>query len=141
MFKSDPKNPLKIKPQDLVDLKISASKITAGGVASNIAVAVQYIHHWLQGLGAVALYNLMEDAATAEISRTQLWQWLHHKVTLEDGRPMTEEIYQTIKTAEINKLPGGPEAYKASIRILDKLVLNPECSDFLTLLAYQELNG
>lgn len=134
------RNEVKVKAQDLVDLNIPQGKITGVGIASNITVAIQYMHHWLKGLGAVALYNLMEDAATAEISRTQLWQWLHHKVTLEDGRPMTEALYQSIKVAELEKLPGGPETYQASTKILDKLVLNPECADFLTLLAYEEIN-
>jgi malate synthase len=132
---------VKVKSRDLVDLKIAGGKITPAGVAANIAVAIQYIHHWLQGSGAVALYNLMEDAATAEISRSQLWQWLHQKVTLSDGRSFTEAVYQQIKADELLKLEGGAKAYQKATQLLDRLVMNQECADFLTLIAYQELAG
>jgi malate synthase len=139
--KSMKRQDVKVKGKDLTNLEIKGGKITKQGVASNIAVAVQYIHYWLTGSGAVALYNLMEDAATAEISRTQLWQWIHNTVVLDDGQLFNEARYQQIKNEELAKLPGGVALYEKSIKILDRLVLTQECADFLTLLAYQDLDG
>ncbi|MFX4721716.1 malate synthase A, partial [Acinetobacter baumannii] len=68
-------------------------KVTEAGLRNNISVALQYLNQWLLGNGAAAIFNLMEDAATAEISRAQLWQWVHRQATLEDGRPVTPELY------------------------------------------------
>lgn len=139
--KSVKRQDVKVKAKDLTNLEVRGGKITRQGVAANISVAIQYIHHWLMGAGAVALYNLMEDAATAEISRTQLWQWLHNQVTLDQGEKFDESLYHKIKNEEVAKLAGGMELYKKSCHILDRLVVTKECADFLTLLAYQELNG
>ena len=71
----------------------SAGDITEAGLRLNLKVGIQYLEAWLGGNGCVPLYNLMEDAATAEISRAQVWQWLHHKATLADGRPLTTRVY------------------------------------------------
>ena len=74
----------------------SAGDITEEGVRLNLKVGIQYLEAWLGGNGCVPLYNLMEDAATAEISRAQVWQWLHHSATLADGRPLTLALYGQI---------------------------------------------
>ncbi len=84
--KDKPLSSTTVNAADLINLTIDGGKVTVQGVLSNINVAVQYIDQWLNGLGAVALHNLMEDAATAEIARAQLWQWIHNHVTLDDGR-------------------------------------------------------
>src|SRR6185295_13249071 len=73
---------------ELLDLTVPDGKITEAGVRNNISVALQYLSAWLAGSGAVAIFNLMEDAATAEISRAQLWFWVHHRGVLDDGRPV-----------------------------------------------------
>jgi malate synthase len=98
----------------------------------------------LAGNGAAALYNLMEDAATAEISRTQVWQWLHKGVQLEDGKTFDVAIYQDLKAGEIEKIKQlvGPEAFgnkrfELAIQLFDDLVLSEEFKEFLTLPAYQ----
>ncbi len=93
-----------------------------------------------QGVGAVAINNLMEDAATAEISRAQLWQWLRHKARIDDGRLFDVDFYQKIMCEELEKL-GGKDKQKlgqASV-ILDKLILCPAMEEFLTLPAYEIL--
>jgi len=114
------------------------------GVRLNIRVGVQYIEAWLRGFGAVPLYNLMEDAATAEISRTQLWQWVHYGATLSDGRKVTSAMFEACLIDEMAKLrevlgsttyDGGkfPEA----IALFRRLVLAKELEAFLTLSAYR----
>jgi malate synthase len=128
-----------ITAHDLGSVFVPGGKITENGVRNNISVAIQYIAAWLQGNGAVAINNLMEDTATAEISRAQLWQWIHHRATLDDGRPVTATLYQQIRAEELNKLGGyqsGP-IWQAA-QILDRLVITDTFCDFLTQLAYHE---
>ena len=93
---------LSISQQDL--LEIPQGTITENGVRKNINVGILYIESWLQGVGAAAIYHLMEDAATAEISRTQLWQWLHKNAQLDDGQLFTKELYAQWKTEELEKI-------------------------------------
>ncbi len=128
--------------QKLLDTRIPGGKITEEGVRHNIRVAIQYMNCWLNGLGAVGLYNLMEDAATAEISRAQLWQWIHHKVPMDDGRVLTPDLYTRFRSEELDKL-GGPEKdrHKQVIELLDGLVLAKDFNEFLTLPAYQLLDS
>ncbi|WP_237275205.1 malate synthase A [Tenacibaculum ovolyticum] len=131
-----------IQEKDLVE--IPKGTITEEGVRKNINVGILYIESWLRGNGAAAIYNLMEDAATAEISRTQVWQWLHKNIQLEDGRVFTQEMYQQLKEEEIEKIKKyiGDTQYvngkfELAIQLFDKLVLNKEFVEFLTLPAYQ----
>src|SRR5262249_57777724 len=89
-------------------LAVPDGAITEGGLRTNIKVGVQYIAAWLGGLGAVPLYNLMEDAATAEISRAQVWQWIHHpRGVLSDGRKMTVELFRQLVDEEMARLRAG----------------------------------
>jgi malate synthase len=128
----------KVKAEHLIDFSVPGGKITEAGVRNNISVGLQYLAAWLSGSGAVAIFNLMEDAATAEISRSQLWQWLHKGATLEDGRPFTQELYTQLKQEELAKLAGMKNLEEAT-QLLDELVLQPEFKDFLTLPAYDRL--
>lgn len=129
-----------ITGDQLCDFQISGGKITEEGLRSNIRVAIQYMNHWLNGLGAVALYNLMEDAATAEISRAQLWQWIKHKAHLDDGRLITPELYTELRNQELEKLGGlNHGRHKEVVELLDGLVLGQEFSEFLTVPAYELL--
>ena len=81
-------------------------KRTEEGLRENIRVGVQYIEAWLRGRGAVPIYNLMEDAATAEISRAQVWQWIHLKAKLDDGREVTPEMFRTALEGEMERVKG-----------------------------------
>ncbi|HEX2060699.1 MAG TPA: malate synthase A, partial [Thermoanaerobaculia bacterium] len=119
-------------------LRLPEGAITEKGVRQNISVGIQYLAAWLGGSGAVPLYNLMEDAATAEISRTQLWQWIHHGATLDDGRRIDAALYERIRDEELAHL-GGSEHVTRAARIFDRLILADELADFLTLPAYEEL--
>jgi len=131
-----------VNAADLIE--IPTGTITEDGVKLNINVGILYIESWLRGHGAAAIYNLMEDAATAEISRTQVWQWLKYKVTLEDGTPFTEELYQSYLKEEIEKIKTlvGPARYDGgrfvdAEQLFDDLVRKDTFIDFLTLPAYE----
>ncbi|HEX6203439.1 MAG TPA: malate synthase A, partial [Thermoanaerobaculia bacterium] len=112
------------------------------GVRQNVSVALQYLDAWLAGTGAAAIANLMEDTATAEISRAQLWQWRHHGARLADGRVVDEALYTTVRDEELGKL-GGRETGRlgAAAELLDELVLGEDFVPFLTLVAYPRLVG
>lgn len=135
------KKDVNIRAEDLLDFQISGGKITEAGVVNNISVALQYLNYWLQGTGAAAIYNLMEDAATAEISRAQLWQWVHHEAILEDGRRLDASFYRMLRDQEVKRLGGiGKDRYTEVVELLDGLVLSEEFTDFLTIPAYVYLN-
>lgn len=127
-------------------LEIPVGTITEKGVRDNINVGILYIESWLNGKGAAALYNLMEDAATAEISRTQVWQWLHHNVRLDNGAEFNCDKYKQLRSEEIEKIKTlvGEDRFKngkfnLAIQLFDELVLSKEFKEFLTLTAYQYL--
>jgi malate synthase len=133
-----------VTASQLLDVSSAGAKITEQGIRTNINVALLYIESWLRGTGAAALHNLMEDAATAEISRAQLWQWLHHEgVFLDDGRSFNLEVYLRWEEEEMQLLL---EQFKKENRdvtylsnageILNRLVLSNDFEDFLTTVAY-----
>lgn len=124
-----------IHAADLLAIRVPNGAITEQGVRLNINVALQYLSAWLDGNGAVAIHNLMEDTATAEISRSQLWQWLHHNASLSDERPLTRDLYIQLRDEEIAKLDSTPSLIQAA-ELLDQLILNDQFIDFLTLIAY-----
>ncbi len=134
-----------VTPQDL--LEVPKGTITEEGVRTNINVGIQYVASWLSGRGAAPIYNLMEDAATAEISRAQLWQWIRHpKGILSDGRKITADIYEQLKKEELEKIKQeiGEEAYAGgrfdeAVQLFDNLILQDEFVDFLTLPGYEQL--
>ena len=110
---------------------------TEAGARENIRVAVQYLAAWLSGRGAVPLYNLMEDAATAEICRAQLWQWLRFEAPV-DGQPFTRDLFERWHREEVEALPDVPHLAEAS-RLVHQLVTDEEFEEFLTLPAYRQL--
>jgi len=131
-----------------VDLiTVPEGTITEEGLRININVGILYIESWLRGVGAAAIYNLMEDAATAEISRTQVWQWIKYGAKLEDGRTISYELYKVLVTEELEKIKTyvGAEAYAngkfdQAINLFDKLIKDKEFIEFLTLPAYELLD-
>ncbi|WP_102260948.1 malate synthase A [Mesobacillus jeotgali] len=128
-------------------LAVPEGTITEAGVRMNINVGIQYVASWLNGRGAAPIHNLMEDAATAEISRAQLWQWIRHpKGVLEDGRKVTVEMYQELKEEELEKikLEVGEAVFEngkfeQAAEMFDELILKDEFVEFLTLPGYQAL--
>ena len=131
------------KGADLLNIASAKGKITEAGFRTNVNVALLYIESWLKGSGAAALYNLMEDAATAEISRAQLWQWIYHQSKLEDGREITPLLYYEVCEEEYQKIRKEFAVQKRTTialstarLILDRLVLNHHFEEFLTCKAY-----
>lgn len=126
--------------EELLNTKIDGAEVTRQGVINNIDVGLQYIESWLRGIGAAGIHNLMEDAATAEISRAQLWQWISTETKLDTGEPVTEKMYLDLKKNQLAKLAVAPgNRFSDAEKILDDLVLNKEFADFLTIPAYQFL--
>jgi malate synthase len=122
-------------------LRVPEGSITEAGLRQNVAVGLGYVEAWLRGIGCVPLFNLMEDAATAEISRAQLWQWVHHHAHLEDGRRVTAELVESeidreLALAEIRVDAKRFEAYKHAGFLMRELVKAPHFQDFLTVPAY-----
>jgi malate synthase len=127
-------------------LQVPEGTRTEAGLRHNVRVGVQYLEAWLKGNGCVPLYNLMEDAATAEISRTQVWQWLHHRAHLEDGQPLTALRFGRIVDDELQKLRArlGPGRYDAgrfaqARSLFERMSTSGTFNEFLTLPAYDEL--
>ena len=129
-------------------LKVPQGEITEAGFRSNISIGIQYMAAWLGGNGCVPLYNLMEDAATAEISRTQIWQWIRHpQGVLSDGRKVTYALYEQLRDEELEKIRDdkGEEAFSAghfreAAELLDRITAEEHCTDFLTLVAYEAID-
>ena len=120
--------------------------ITEAGLRVNVSVGIRYLAAWLGGSGCVPLDHLMEDAATAEISRTQIWQWIRHGARLEDGTPVTAGLYREMRAGELKSIEKrlGRDAFRAgrfelAASLFDRLIDAPELADFLTLPAYREL--
>ncbi len=112
---------------------------TEAGARENIRVGVQYLAGWLAGKGAVPLYNLMEDAATAEICRTQLWQWLKFQAGLEDGRDFTLDLLEQLFDEEVGLLAEVPNIAEAA-RLIHNMIVADDLVEFLTLPAYELLD-
>lgn len=105
-------------------------------------MCIQYIYHWLNGSAAVGIHNLMEDAATAEISRSQLWQWVRYQSRTESGKVIDQRYYQTIRDEEVKSLRSSFEKqdlFEKAVSLTDELVLSDTFAEFLTLPAYDWL--
>jgi malate synthase len=123
----------------LLDFRVPDGRVTEAGVRTNVSVALQYLASWLGGNGAAAINNLMEDAATAEISRSQLWQWRRTGTKLDDGRSVTGGLYTAIRDEEMDRLRGAgvldADLLADAAEVLDDLVLSDDFREFLTLTA------
>ncbi|MCX2742390.1 malate synthase A [Mangrovivirga sp. M17] len=146
--KDDLREQVEFKADNLLQIEIEGGKITEAGFRNNINVAILYIESWLNGVGAAALYNLMEDAATAEISRAQIWQWLHTGgLKFANGNPIDFQIYEHFLNEErkaIEEMLGEERVASGNlnkaVRVFDNLVKSQEFLPFLTLLAYEYLD-
>jgi malate synthase A len=128
-------------------LRVPEGRITEAGLRHNIRVGIQYLEAWLRGNGCVPLYDLMEDAATAEISRAQVWQWLHHRCRTEDGREITPERFERILAEELDRIHRevGPKriasgVFPSAARMFSQMAQSESFDEFLTLPAYEYLN-
>jgi len=126
-----------VSAKDLLNFHIAGGQVTEAGLRNNISVAVQYMGNWLAGRGAVGIFDLMEDAATAEISRSQIWQWLKWRAKMADGKVVDRQTYERLLGEELGKL-GGAAEFKEAAGLLTRLV-EGEFTEFLTLIAYDRL--
>jgi malate synthase len=140
---------VEVTPEQLLAVPETPGEITEEGLRSNVNVGIQYISSWLRGNGAAGIYGLMEDAATSEIARSQVWQWLRHGASLEDGRSITPALVREMETAELEKIReevGDDEWFEKEGRpdlsrsLFERVALTgEEFVEFLTLPAYEEL--
>ena len=125
-------------------LEVPSGEISEAGLRLNINVGLQYLESWLRGNGCVPIYNLMEDAATAEISRAQVWQWVRHSAKLSDGRTITKELVSATMKEELDKLKAmlGESRFTSgkfdlAARLYEQMMTSPQFDEFLTLKAYE----
>jgi malate synthase len=137
---------LEVGAKALLDVRVPNGEITEAGLRNNVSVALQYVESWLRGLGAVAIFNLMEDAATAEISRSQIWQWIHYGVNLKEGPKVTRDLVVQIAGEELDKLREqlgevryAKSQFEEAYRIFEQVALQEEYIEFLTIPAYEQL--
>jgi malate synthase len=132
-----------VSAEDLLAVDQTPGEVTEAGLRGNVDVAVRYLAAWLGGNGAVGIHNLMEDAATAEISRSQLWQWTHNAVRLPDGRPITADLVRAILAEECDRIRAevGADAWRdghfdEARQLFETVALADDFADFLTVPAY-----
>ena len=125
-----------VKPGDLLDIRVPGGAITEAGLRSNVSVGLRYLAAWLAGQGAVAIFNLMEDTATAEISRSQVWQWRTHGAALDDGRTVTDALVRTVLDGELDTARdqlGDDYRWSDARVIFEQVSLAEELAEFLTV--------
>jgi len=134
---------VEVSARDLLDVRVPGGKTTEAGLRSNVRIAIQYLEAWLRGTGAVTISNLMEDTATAEIARSQVWQWVHHGARLEDDRTVHEGLVRQIGDEELDRLrmEAKPAAqtrgrFRQARKLFDEVALKEPLVDFLTIPAY-----
>jgi malate synthase len=136
---------VQVSAEDLLAVSKTPGAITEAGLRNDISVGLQYLATWLGGNGAVAIFNLMEDAATAEISRSQVWQWIHNNVALDDGPVVTRELTEQLIDEELSKIRAAAgdgfnaERYGQAVALFTEVALADEFVDFLTLPAYERM--
>jgi malate synthase len=135
-----------VAPKDILDFRVPDGEVTEDGLRQNIGVGVLYLESWLRGTGAAAIYNLMEDTATAEISRSQVWQWVNHDATLEDGRTVTPELVREIADDEMENIRGilpderYPGRFEDARELFERVALDDDFHEFLTHPAYDYID-
>lgn len=134
---------VEVTASDLLDLDFPG-EVTVDGVRANVSVGIQYLAVWLSGTGAAAIDNLMEDVATAEISRSQIWQWVRHGVTTADGIAVTESLVrsladETVASLDAGEYPAVHHLHEAR-KIFEEVALSEDFVEFLTLPAYEMIN-
>jgi len=134
-----------VTAEDLLAVAKTPGEITEAGLRNDISVALQYLASWLAGSGAVGIFNLMEDAATAEISRSQVWQWIHNDVPLDDGRIVSREMVERLIDEELSKIRAASgdsfdaERYGQAVALFSEVALADDYADFLTIPAYERM--
>jgi malate synthase len=128
---------VQVTAAQLLDIRSAGGQVTDSGVRDNVAIAVRYIESWLRGVGAAAIDNLMEDAATAEISRSQIWQWIHQDTVTAEGTTISREFVEGLLTEVIATLPrDASDRVDDAVEVFRTVALREEFPTFLTISAY-----
>jgi len=136
---------VRVGATDLIDVRVPGGEITEGGLRNNVSVGLQYLESWLRGTGAAAINNLMEDVATAEIARSQVWQWVHHRAGLNGGLKVSRDLVVRIEDEELGKLRDaygkmfGTMKFADAREVFEHVALGEQFTEFLTLAAYDRL--
>jgi malate synthase len=137
---------VEVTADELLDVRVPGGEITEAGLRTNVGVGLRYLASWLSGVGAAAIDNLMEDTATAEISRSQIWQWVEHGAELATGEPVTAELARATiesETASLRRQLGGSSfaelRFDDARAVFERVALSPDFVEFLTLPAYELL--
>ena len=139
---------MQVTAEQLLDVTSTPGEVTEAGLRNNVSVGIQYLESWLRGGGAVAIFNMMEDAATAEIARSQVWQWLHNDIALADGTVVTRELVERLIDEELAKVRTGHGADEAADEgrrwddaraLFTEMALSDDFAEFLTLPAYERM--
>jgi malate synthase len=135
-----------VSAAELLDVRVPDGEITEAGLRTNVSVGLRYLASWFSGVGAAAIDNLMEDAATAEISRSQIWQWVEHGAELASGAPVTTELARATIESEIASLRWqlgeasfAERRFHEARAVFERVALSPDLVEFLTLPAYEML--
>jgi len=131
---------VEVSARDL--MKVPKGEITEEGLRLNIDVGIQYLESWLRGTGCVPIYNLMEDAATAEICRAQVWQWVRHGARMRDGRIVTMDLVKTTIAEELEKLKTkfASGKFELAAELFERITIQGEFPEFMTLAAYEHID-
>ncbi|PZN06434.1 MAG: malate synthase A, partial [Bacillota bacterium] len=136
-----------VTARDLLDVRVPGGEITEAGLRNNVSVGIQYLASWLRGNGAAAIFNLMEDAATAEIARAQVWQWVRHGASLKEGPRVTADLVRRVADEEMEKIRSavGDEFFQKgrfheARELFERVALSEEFIEFLTLPAYERID-
>jgi malate synthase len=138
---------VEVSGADLLDVAATPGDITEAGLRNDVAVGFQYLSFWLGGRGAAAINNLMEDAATAEISRSQIWQWIRHGASVADGPAITRDLVRKVLDEETSRIREevGEETWAAgrpddTREVFERVALADDFPEFLTLIAYEKID-
>jgi malate synthase len=129
---------VQVTAEQLLDVAATPGEVTEAGLRNDVSVGIQYLESWLRGGGAVSIFNMMEDAATAEIARSQVWQWLHNSVRLADGQTVTRELVERVIDEELAKLPADRD-WAPARDLFAEMALSDDFAEFLTLPAYERM--
>ena len=136
-----------VTPAQLIGVKVPGGTITESGLRMDVSVGIQYIESWMRGVGAAAINNLMEDVATAEISRSQLWQWVRHSSRLADGPTVNADLVRELADDEMSQLREryGEEVwskgrFEEARKVFEEVALSKDFHSFLTLVALQHID-
>ncbi len=138
---------VRVEAKQLLDIHVPGGTITDAGLRTNVNVGIQYLASWLAGAGAAAINNLMEDVATCEISRSQIWQWVHHGASVDGGPRLTPELVRALATEELARIEGamgsaafGQYRWAEARELFERVALSRDFSEFLTLPAYEHVD-